>query len=97
MYVWCFLRFSYIMKSKIALYNANQRPSITRLDNPIEAHMVITLASFGLHHLEGGGEIAQSLESLSTKRAIRVRARLDPLLLERWNSITVLLTCSHQC
>ena len=25
----------------------------------------------------GGGEIAQSLESLSTKRAIRVRARLD--------------------
>ena len=23
--------------------------------------------------------------------------RLDPLVLERWNSITVLLTCSHQC
>ena len=46
---------------------------------------------------EGGREIAQSLESLSTKRAIRVRARLDLLVLERWNSITVLLTCSHQC
>ena len=42
-------------------------------------------------------EIAQSLESLSTKRAIRVCARLDPLVIERWNSITVLLTCSHQC
>ena len=49
------------------------------------------------YHNRGGGEIAQSLESLSTKRAIRVRARLDPLVLERWNSITVLLTCSHQC
>ena len=44
-----------------------------------------------------GGEIAQSLESLSTNQAIRVRARLDPLVLERWNSITVLLTRSHQC
>ena len=41
--------------------------------------------------------IAQSLASLSTKRAVRVRARLDLLVLERWNSITVLLTCSHQC
>ena len=45
----------------------------------------------------GGGEIAQSLASQSTKRAIRVRARLDLLVLERWNSITVLLTRSHQC
>ena len=45
----------------------------------------------------GGGEIAQSLASLSTKRANRVHARLDPLVSERWNSITVLLTCSHQC
>ena len=45
----------------------------------------------------GGGEIAQSLASLSTKRAIQVRARLDPLGIERWNSVTVLLTCSHQC
>ena len=26
----------------------------------------------------------------------RVRARLDPLVLERWNSITVLFTRSHQ-
>ena len=45
----------------------------------------------------GGGEIAQSLASLSTKGAIRVRARHDPLVTERWNSITVLVTCSHQC
>ena len=47
--------------------------------------------------LSGGGEIAQSLVSLSIKQAVRVRARLDPLVIERWNSITVLLTCSHQC
>ena len=46
---------------------------------------------------KGDGEIAQSLAYLSTKRAIRVRARLDLLVLERWNSITVLLTFSHQC
>ena len=26
-----------------------------------------------------------------------VRARLEPLVLERWNSITVLFTRSHQC
>ena len=45
----------------------------------------------------GGGEIAQSLASLSTKRAIRVHARLDQLVTERQNSITVLLTRSHQC
>ena len=45
----------------------------------------------------GGGEIAQSLASLSTKWAIQVRARLDLLVLERWNSIAVLLTRSHQC
>ena len=45
----------------------------------------------------GGKEIAQSLASLSTNRAIRVCTRLDLLVLERWNSITVLLTCSHQC
>ena len=44
-----------------------------------------------------GGEIAQSLAFLFTKWEIWVRARLDPLVLERWNSITVLLTCSHQC
>ena len=43
----------------------------------------------------GGGEIAQSLASLSVKQAIRVRARLDPLVTERWNSITVLFTRSH--
>ena len=33
-----------------------------------------------------GREIAQSLASLSTKRAIRVHTRLDPLVLEGWNS-----------
>ena len=46
---------------------------------------------------QGGWEIAQSLASLSTKRGARVRSRLDPLVTERWNSITVLLTRSHQC
>ena len=30
-------------------------------------------------------------------RAIQVRSRLSPLVSERWNSITVLLTHSHQC
>ena len=45
----------------------------------------------------GGGEITQSLASLSVTRAVRVRARLNPLVSERWNSITVLLTRSHQC
>ena len=47
--------------------------------------------------LEGGGGIAQSLASLSTKRAARVRSPLNPLVSERWNSISVLLTRSHQC
>ena len=44
----------------------------------------------------GGGEIAQSLVSLSVERAVRVRAQLDPLFTDRWNSIIVLLTRSHQ-
>ena len=35
----------------------------------------------------GGGEIAQSLASLSVKPAIRVRALLNLLVSERWNSI----------
>ena len=48
-------------------------------------------------HLWRGGEIAQSLESLSIKRAARVRSRLDLLVIERWNSVTVLLTWPHQC
>ena len=30
-----------------------------------------------------GGEIAQSLASLSVKRAVRVHAQLDPLVTER--------------
>ena len=47
--------------------------------------------------LDGGGEIAHSLASLSVKRAARVRAQLDPLVTERRDSITVLLTRSHQC
>ena len=54
-------------------------------------------ALFGYTIQEGGGKIAQSLASLSTKRAIQVRARLDSIVRERWNSITVLLTRSHQC
>ena len=45
----------------------------------------------------GGGEIAQSLAFLSMKRVARVRSWLDPLVTEKWNSISVLLTCSHQC
>ena len=45
----------------------------------------------------GGGGIAQLLASLSTKRAVRVRFPLNPLVSERWNSITLLLTRSHQC
>ena len=48
-------------------------------------------------YVRGGGEIAQSLASLSNKWAARVRACLEPLVTERWNSITVLLTGSHQC
>ena len=42
-----------------------------------------------------GGEIAQSLAALSTKRAIQDPASI--LLTERWNSITVPLTRSHHC
>ena len=51
------------------------------------------------HTLFGGGEIAQSLASLSTKRAIWVCARLNLLVTERWNSITVLLPsmCYYIC
>ena len=45
----------------------------------------------------GGGGIAQSLASLSVKRAARVRFPLNLLVTERWNSITVLFTRSHQC
>ena len=50
-----------------------------------------------LPYISRGREIAQSLASLSIKRPIRVRARHEPLVIERRNSITVLLTCSHQC
>ena len=49
-----------------------------------------------VYHLMGGGEIAQSLASLFVKRAAQVRSRLDPLVTERWNSITVLFTRSHR-
>ena len=66
------------------------RVSLTRSADHLEftssAHMQV-----------GGREIAQSLASLSIKRAIWVHARHDPLVIERWNSITVLLTHSHQC
>ena len=45
----------------------------------------------------GGREIAQPVASLSATRAVQVHARYDLLVSERWNSITVLLTRSHQC
>ena len=35
--------------------------------------------------------------SVSVKLVVQVRALHDPLVSERWNSIRVLLTCSHQC
>ena len=44
----------------------------------------------------GGGEIAQSVASLSATRSILVHARYDPLVSERWYAVTVLLKCSHQ-
>ena len=44
-----------------------------------------------------GGGIAQLLASLPTKQAVRVRFPLNPLVSERGNSISVLLTRSHQC
>ena len=43
-----------------------------------------------------GKYLAQSLASLSTKRVVRVRARLHLFVTERRNPITVLLTHSHQ-
>ena len=61
--------------------------------SPIQLHVILSRCS---SHV-GGGEIAQSLASLSIKRTARVRSWLDLLVIERWNSITVLLTCSHQC
>ena len=42
----------------------------------------------GLAIEHGGGEIAQLLAPLSTKRAVRVSAWLSPLVLEGWNSFT---------
>ena len=47
--------------------------------------------------MTAGGEIAQWIASLSVKAAVQVRAQHDPLVSETWNSISVLLTCSHQC
>ena len=44
-----------------------------------------------------GREIAQWLASLSVKPAVQVHARHNPLVSERWNSISVLLSCPHQC
>ena len=67
-------------------------------------HMFITFYYFflfqtlyTLHQEWGGGGIAQSLASLSTRRAVRDRSPLNPLVSERWNSISVLLIRSHQC
>ena len=45
----------------------------------------------------GVGEIAQSLASLSMKRAVWVHTQLNPLVIEWLNSMAVLLTRSHQC
>ena len=45
----------------------------------------------------GGGAIAQSVASLFATGSVQVCARYDPLVSERLNSISVLLTCSHQC
>ena len=56
-----------------------------------------TVLQIMIIHVSGGGEIAQSLASLSVKRVVHVRVWLNPLVTERWNSITVLLTRSHQC
>ena len=53
-------------------------------------------SSIALNYI-GGGEIAQWLASLSVKLAVQVRAQHDPLVSERWNSVSVLLTHSHQC
>ena len=50
-------------------------------------NMTLNLA-VNTHCIESG-EIALSLASLSIKRAARVRSRLDPLVTERWNSITM--------
>ena len=64
----------------------------------ISQHILKTsYCNFKLQHCMWDREIAQSLMSLSTKRVIRVCPQLDPLVTERWNSITVLLTRSHQC
>ena len=51
----------------------------------------------GLPFNEGGGEMAQSVGSLSAMRSVLVRAQYDPLVSERWYAVTVLLTRSHQC
>ena len=58
-----------------------------------DKHTLYTCVS----NLFRGGEIAQLVASLSATRSVLVSARYDPLVPERWNSITVLLTCSHQC
>ena len=67
------------------------------MDLKIKSMLVPDIESVLELNIMWGGEIAQSLLSLSIKRAIQVRARHDRLDIERWNSITVLLTCSHQC
>ena len=69
-------------------------PTLDIQDHRVTFHICYYQGSVRLfgQHFKGGGEVAQSLASLSTKRATRFRARLDPLVIERWNSITVLLT-----
>ena len=61
------------------------------LEHILEIHYTSTHACKSNHVLcsrnIGGGEIAKSLASLSTKRAVRVCACLNPLVTERWNSL----------
>ena len=59
--------------------------------------MFLVICDMLLIYNDLGVGIAQSLASLSTKRAIQVRTCLNLLVIEGWNSITVLLTRSHQC
>ena len=63
----------------------------------VSGNSVQTWWTTNLYPCGGGGEIEQWLVSLSVKLAVQVRARHDPFVSERWNSITVLLNCSHQC
>ena len=55
----------------------------------------VSLCSSCAKNLTRGGEIAKWLASLCVKWAFQVRAQLGPFVSERWNSISMLLTCPH--